>query len=257
MGALHVAHASLMQAAKREGTFVVVSIFVNPTQFGPNEDFEAYPRDEVRDLELCQKTGVDLVFLPPVEEMYPPDSTTTIRVAGLTETLCGAHRPGHFDGVATVVTKLFNIVQPDAAYFGRKDAQQLAVIRRMVCDLDLPIEIVGCPTVRESDGLAVSSRNAYLNESQRTQAPCLFRALHHANTLIKRGESDPALISSEMRRIIDEASPAGIDYIEIVDPADMRRVEQVDRTVLIALAVRIGSIRLIDNVQVDPHRESR
>ncbi len=257
MGALHAAHAALLRAAKRDDTFVVVSIFVNPTQFGPNEDFKAYPRDEGRDLELCQKAGVDLVFLPPVEEMYPPGATTTIRVAGLTDTLCGARRPGHFDGVATVVTKLFNIVQPDVAYFGRKDAQQLAVIRRMVSDLDLPVEIVGCPTVRESDGLAVSSRNAYLDEARRTQAPCLYRALRSAKTLIKRGEPDPAVITAEIRRIIDETGPADIDYIEIVDPADLHTVERIDRRVLIALAVRLGSTRLIDNIQVDPRRESR
>ena len=252
-----MAHASLMQSAKRDETFLVVSIFVNPTQFGPNEDFEAYPRNEERDLDLCRNAGVDLVFLPPVEEMYPPGATTTIRVAGLSATLCGAHRPGHFDGVATVVAKLFNIVQPDVAYFGCKDAQQLAIIRRMVRDLDLPLEIRGCPTIREADGLAVSSRNAYLDETMRIQAACLYHALCRAKTLIESGVTDPTMVIPELRRIIDEAGPAKIDYIEIVNPTDLHPVRLIDQTVLVALAVRIGTTRLIDNIQVDPRRNSR
>jgi pantoate--beta-alanine ligase len=252
MGALHLAHRALMEAAKRDGGYIVVSIFVNPTQFGPSEDFEKYPRDEPGDLALCEEAGVDLVFIPTVDEMYPPDSTTTVHVARLTDTLCGVHRPGHFDGVATVVAKLLNIVQPDAAYFGEKDAQQLAVIRRMVSDLDLPVEIVGCPTVREADGLAVSSRNAYLNREQRQQATCLYRALCEARTLIASGRADPNEVLAAMRRIVDDGGPATIDYVSIVDPESMQPVERIERRVLVALAVRIGSTRLIDNLQVDP-----
>ncbi|MFQ5805639.1 MAG: pantoate--beta-alanine ligase, partial [Phycisphaerae bacterium] len=228
--------------------------FVNPTQFGPNDDFRRYPRDEAGDLATCEKAGVDLVFIPPVEEMYPPESATTVQVARLTETLCGPHRPGHFAGVTTVVTKLFNIVQPDAAYFGQKDAQQLAAIRRMVRDLDLPIEVVGCPTVREADGLAVSSRNAYLNQVQRVQARCLYRSLSEAKALIERGETKATAVVGAMRRIIDEAGPARIDYISVVDPESMQPAERIERRVLIALALRIGSTRLIDNLQVDPRR---
>jgi len=252
MGALHTAHVSLMEAAKRDGGYLVVSIFVNPTQFGPHEDFERYSRDEAGDLATCEKAGVDLIFMPTVDEMYPPGSVTTVHVARLTETLCGPHRPGHFDGVTTVVAKLFSIVQPDAAYFGQKDAQQLAVIRQMVRDLNMPIEIVGCPTVREPDGLAVSSRNAYLSESQRVQARCLYRALGEAKSRVEGGETEAAAVVAAMRRIIEDAGPARIDYVGVVDPVSMQSVERIERPVLIALAVRIGSTRLIDNLQVDP-----
>ncbi len=252
MGALHTAHVSLMEAAQRDGGYLVVSIFVNPTQFAPGEDFERYPRDEASDLATCEEVGVDLVFMPAAEELYPPGSETTVHVAGLTETLCGPQRPGHFDGVTTVVAKLFNIVQPDAAYFGQKDAQQLAVIRRMVRDLNMPIEIVGCPTVREADGLAVSSRNAYLSEAQRVQARCLYQALCEVGSRIEGGETDAAAIVRAMRQIIADAGPVQIEYISVVDPEAMQPVERIERPVLIALAVRIGSTRLIDNVQVDP-----
>ena len=257
MGALHLAHVSLMHAAKGGDSFLVVSIFVNPTQFGPNEDFEEYPRDEAHDLTACEQAGVDLVFLPSTDAMYPSDSATTVRVDKLTDTLCGARRPGHFDGVATVVTKLFNIIQPDAAYFGRKDAQQLAVISRMTRDLDMPIEIVGCPTVREEDGLAVSSRNAYLNQQERRQATCLYRSLNKAMNMIESERTDADAIIDAMRRIIDEAGPATVDYISIVDPASMQPVKRIDRGVLVALAVRIGPTRLIDNIEVDPRPVSR
>ena len=177
MGYLHAGHLSLVEAARRDGTFVVTSIFVNPTQFGPNEDYERYPRDTASDLRQCEDAGVELVFMPAVPDMYPPDAVTSVHVAGLTETLCGPCRPGHFDGVATVVAKLFNIVQPDRAYFGRKDAQQLAVLRRMTRDLDMPIEIIGCPIVREPDGLAMSSRNVLLSDDERRRALALHRAL--------------------------------------------------------------------------------
>jgi pantoate--beta-alanine ligase len=252
MGALHAAHLSLVDAAKRDGGYVVVSIFVNPTQFGPHEDFQRYPRDEAGDLAKCAQTGADLVFVPPIDQMYQADACTTVHVARLTETLCGPYRPGHFDGVTTVVAKLFNIVQPDVAYFGEKDAQQLAVIRRMVRDLDLPIEIVGCPTVREPDGLAMSSRNAYLDDARRLQARCLYQALRDAQRRVERGQSDPTVVVEAMRRIVANAGPAQIDYISVVDPENMQPVERINARVLIALAVRIGTTRLIDNVQVDP-----
>lgn len=252
MGALHQGHISLVEAAKRDGTYVVVSIFVNPTQFGPNEDFARYPRDEAGDVRKCEQAGVDLVFVPPVEQMYPPDAVTTVHVAKLTDTLCGPCRPGHFDGVATVVAKLFDIVQPDRAYFGQKDAQQLAVIRRMTRDLNLPIEIVGCPTVREPDGLALSSRNAMLSADERRRAPALHRALCDARDRIASGERDAQQLTNHMARIIGEARPAQIDYISIVDPDTMQLVERIDGPVLIALAVRIGHTRLIDNLVVAP-----
>lgn len=254
MGALHIAHVSLMAAAKRDGGYLVVSIFVNPTQFTPEGDFERYPRDEAADLEVCRKAGVDLVFMPPTEAMYRPDATTTVHVARLTDTLCGPCRPGHFDGVTLVVAKLFNIVQPDVAYFGEKDFQQLAVIRRMVRDLDMPIEIVGCPTIREPDGLAVSSRNAYLTDAQRRQATSLYRALCAARTRIRAGARDPVELTDQMRRIIDEAGLANVDYISVVDPDSMQPVQRIDKPVLIALAVHVGPARLIDNLLVDPHR---
>jgi len=253
MGALHVAHVSLMEAAKRDGGYVVVSIFVNPTQFTPGGDFKRYPRDETGDLEVCRKAGVDLVFLPPTEQMYRPDAVTTVHVARLTDTLCGPCRPGHFDGVCLVVAKLFNIVQPDVVYFGQKDAQQLAVIRRMVHDLDISIEIVGCPTVREPDGLAVSSRNAYLSDAQRRQAAALYRSLCDARTRIQAGGHDPVEVTGHMRRIIDEAGPANVDYISVVDPDSMQPVQRIDKPVLIALVVHVGRARLIDNLLVDPH----
>ncbi len=252
MGYLHAGHLSLVAAARRDGHFVVASIFVNPTQFGPHEDFDRYPRDTAGDLQQCQQAGVELVFMPAVVDMYRPDATTTVHVAGLTETLCGPCRPGHFDGVATVVTKLFNIVQPDSAYFGQKDAQQLAVIRRMTRDLDLPVKIIGCPTVREPDGLAMSSRNAMLSPDERQRATALHRALRAAQTSIHGGQRDPAAVVDEMRRTIDAVRPANVDYISVVDPETMQPVSQITGPVLIALAVRIGHTRLIDNLTVDP-----
>ena len=251
MGALHGGHLSLVRAARGQDRFVVVSIFVNPTQFSPGEDFAKYPRPVEEDLAICRDSGVDLVFLPSVDEMYPPGSCTTVHVAGLTEPLCGAHRPGHFDGVTTVVAKLFNIVQPDAAYFGQKDAQQAIVIRRMVADLDIPVRIVVCPTVREPDGLAMSSRNAYLSPEERHQARCLHEALRLGESLIRRGERRSASVIAAMRKHVVAAGPCAIDYIEAVDPESLRPVAVIDRPVLLALAVRIGSTRLIDNVLVD------
>ena len=252
MGALHAGHVSLMEAAVRDGGFLVVSIFVNPTQFGPGEDFEKYPRDEARDLDICRNAGAALVFLPDVATMYPPGAETTVHVAKLTDTLCGVHRPGHFDGVTTVVAKLFNIVQPDAAYFGQKDAQQLAVIRQMKRDLDMPIDVIGCPTVREHDGIALSSRNAYLSPTHREQACCLYWSLCEAQRLIAGGERDAEQVRQALRAIINAAGPSSIDYAEIADPQTMQPVERIEGAVLVALAVRIGGTRLIDNLQVDP-----
>ena len=256
MGALHAGHVSLLEAAKRDGHFVAASIFVNPTQFGPGEDLAKYPRTESADLAACEKAGVDVVFIPSRETMYPRDAATTVHVARLTQTLCGPRRPGHFDGVCTIVAKLFNIIHPDAAYFGEKDAQQLAVIRRMTRDLDMPIDIVGCPTVREPDGLAMSSRNAYLSPEQRQQALCLHRSLANAAALIAGGERSPNKVEAATLRIIGASGPLGVDYVSVVDPETMEPIQQIEKRVLIALAVRIGTTRLIDNLQVDPPARS-
>jgi len=252
MGFLHQGHLSLVAAAQQDDCWTAVSIFVNPLQFGPSEDFERYPRDEARDLELLRQAGVDLVFAPAAAEMYPPNAVTRIHVARLTEHLCGPWRPGHFDGVATVVAKLFAIVAADRAYFGRKDAQQLAVIRRMARDLDLPVEIVGCETVREPDGLAMSSRNVYLSADERRRATALYRALCLGRDQLGAGERDVSRVVEAMRRVIDAASPTQIDYISVVDTEELQPVERVEGRVLIAVAVRFGGTRLIDNVEVDP-----
>lgn len=250
MGALHAGHVSLIDSARADGTWPMVSVFVNPTQFGPHEDFSRYPRDEAGDLEKCRNAGTQLVFMPPVEVMYRAEATTTVRVAKLTDTLCGPHRPGHFDGVATVVSKLFHIVQPDVAYFGQKDAQQLAVIRRMVIDLDFPIRIVGVPTMREPDGLAMSSRNAYLSADERRRALCISRALREAERLVGDGEVRVAEILAAMRRVISEAAPERIDYVSVVDADTLQVLERIDRAALIAVALYIRKTRLIDNVLV-------
>ena len=256
MGYLHAGHLSLVAAARRDGTYVVVSIFVNPTQFGPHEDYERYPRDTAGDLRQCEDAGVELVFMPAVPDMYPAGHATTVHVSGLTETLCGPCRPGHFDGVATIVAKLFNIVQPDVAYFGQKDAQQLAVIRRMTRDLELPIEIVGCPTVREPDGLAMSSRNAMLSPDERRRAVVLYCALCVARERIRAGEQSVDVLVEQMRGIIVESRPTAVDYVSIVDPETLQPVTHVGGPVLIALAVRFGGTRLIDNLTVDPAERS-
>lgn len=248
MGALHQGHLSLIHAARERCGFVTVTIFVNPTQFGPNEDLEAYPRDRETDLAACKDAAVDLVFCPETTTMYPPGSQTTVHVDGVTQGLCGAFRPVHFDGVATVVLKLFNILPADLAFFGEKDYQQMAMIRQMVRDLDLPIEIVPCPTVRESDGLAMSSRNAYLTEAQRQQAVSLSRALFEASDRVAAGVRDAANITGRIREVIQSAGPADIEYVDVVHPETLEVVKTVDRLVRICLAVRIGACRLIDNV---------
>lgn len=251
MGALHEGHRSLMRIARRECGVVVASIFVNPTQFGPNEDFEKYPRPLEADLAACREEEIDFVFVPEVGEIYPEGAVTKVTVSRLVEALCGRHRPGHFDGVTTVVAKLFNIVQPDRAYFGQKDAQQAAVIQQMVRDLLWPLEIVVCPTVREPDGLAMSSRNAYLSPRERRQATCLNATLQWAKESVDSGRRDVASLTAGMRERIEAAGPCTIDYIEVVDARTLDPKTVVTGRCLIALAVRIGSTRLIDNVLVD------
>jgi pantoate--beta-alanine ligase len=251
MGAIHEGHRSLMRAARKDCGQVIVSIFVNPTQFGPGEDFEKYPRPLEADLAACRAEGVDAVFCPPVSEMYASGAATRVTVERLTAGLCGAHRPGHFDGVTTVVAKLFNIVQPDAAFFGQKDAQQVAVIRRMVRDLLWPLEIVVCPTVREADGLAMSSRNVYLSPAQRQQALSLSAALFWARDQILAARREVSGLVADMRKRIEAAGPCSIDYLEVVDAEDLTALETAVGLCLIAVAVRIGTTRLIDNVVVD------
>ncbi|UCF35225.1 MAG: pantoate--beta-alanine ligase [Phycisphaerales bacterium] len=256
MGALHEGHLSLIRASRQRCNVTVVTIFVNPKQFGPNEDLDAYPRPLEKDLEACRAEGVDVVFVPSVEKMYPPDSSTDVHVARVSEGLCGAHRPGHFDGVTTVVLKLFNILPADVAFFGEKDYQQLMVIKRMVRDLDVPIEIVGCPIVREPDGLAMSSRNVYLSEEERKQAGCLSRSLFDAVRHVRSGERNCAELTRRIRQQIEMAGPSTIDYIEIVDAETLEPLATVDRLARICLAVRIGPARLIDNIGVDPSAEA-
>ena len=253
MGNLHDGHLSLVRLAKKHGDVVVVSIFVNPTQFGPNEDFAAYPRTFEADRALCEAEGVDLVFYPSVPEMYPGGASVSVTENSLSRTLCGASRPGHFDGVCTVVAKLFNVVLPHVAVFGEKDAQQLRVIRRMVRDLRFPVEIVAGPTAREPDGLARSSRNRYLTPEQRPQAVCLRRALDEAERRFAAGERDPAALVAAMRAVVAKAPAAKIDYVELVDDETLQPVSgPVVRPALAALAVWVGKPRLIDNAVLRP-----
>jgi pantoate--beta-alanine ligase len=250
MGALHEGHLSLIRAARAANDVVVVSIFVNPTQFGPAEDFSKYPQDIDRDLALVEQAGGDLVFNPGAEEMYAADRSTWVEVEGLTDGLCGRSRPGHFRGVCTVVAKLFAICEPDRAYFGEKDAQQLAVIRRMVRDLDMRVEIVPCPIVREADGLAMSSRNVRLAPEARAQAPALNRALQAARRAVHAGEHSVATLGKIIRAVLAEAPLGEIDYVEVVRPDDLTPVTAIAGTCLIAVAVRFGDVRLIDNLRV-------
>ena len=249
MGYFHDGHLSLIRAARAANETVVVSLFVNPTQFGPTEDLEAYPRDEQRDLALAEAEGADIVFAPSVEEVYPPGFDTTVEVAGLTEPLDGAARPGHFKGVTTIVTKLLNMVGPDAAYFGQKDAQQALVIRKLVADLNIPVRIEVCPTIREPDGLAMSSRNAYLSEEERQRALALSRALRAAESAVQRCELDADAVIAAARRELDEA---GIDpeYLELRSATDLTPAERVNGATLLAVAARVGRARLIDNTML-------
>ena len=248
MGSLHEGHLSLVSRARADCATVVASLFVNPAQFGPHEDLASYPRDEPRDLELFEQAGVDLVFAPTVEEIYPRGFAATVSLGGLTTVLEGARRPGHFDGVATVVTKLFNIVRPDSAYFGEKDAQQLLVIRALVRDLDLPVEIVGCPIVRAPDGLALSSRNAYLSDEQRAQALSLSRGLTAAGAAFDGGVRDAETLRAIVRGEIEAQPLAEIDYVSLAGAATLSELEgDIDGEALLSLAVRFGGTRLIDN----------
>jgi len=251
MGYLHEGHLQLIDIARQHSDFVVVSIFVNPTQFGPHEDFASYPRDFERDRKLCEARGADLIFAPEVSEMYPERSLITFQIEKLADHLCGARRPGHFNGVVLVVSKLFNIVQPDIAVFGQKDAQQLIIIKRLVQDLNFPVRIISAPTVREPDGLAMSSRNVYLSPTQRAQSTVLYKSLQRAKALIEAGERDAKRVIAEMERVIATASEAKIDYIEIVRVSDLQPIEKLDGLVLIALAVYFGKARLIDNIILD------
>jgi pantoate--beta-alanine ligase len=247
MGYLHEGHLSLVKKAREDNDFVVVSIFVNPTQFGPNEDFNSYPRDLKRDLDLLEKLNVDYVFVPDVNDMYPKDFSTFVEETKLSKFLCGRSRPGHFRGVCTVVTKLFNIVKPTRAYFGQKDAQQFRILRRMVRDLNLDVEMIEMPIVREKDGLAMSSRNTYLTPEERKEATRLYKSLLKAKEMIESGIKDTEIIKSEMKKILDHPL-LKIDYIEIVDEETLEPVKKVENKVIIALAVYLGKARLIDNM---------
>jgi pantoate--beta-alanine ligase len=247
MGFFHEGHLSLMRQARADCTTVVVSLFVNPTQFGEGEDLDAYPRDEARDAELAAEQGVDLIFAPPQDEVYPAGFATTVEVRGMTDVLCGAHRPEHFAGVTTVVTKLLNMVQPDVAYFGQKDAQQAAVIRKLVRDLDMPVRVEVLPTVREPDGLALSSRNAYLSDEERERALALSRALRAADAAVADGRRDAASVLAAARRELD-AGGVDPEYLELRSADDLAPAERVNGRTLLAVAARLGRARLIDNV---------
>lgn len=255
MGYLHRGHLALVERAKETGAFVVLSIFVNPLQFGPKEDYSRYPRDLERDARLVEDAGVDVLFHPTAEEMYPRSMVTYVEVGQLDSMLCGAARPGHLRGVATVVSKLFHIVQPDLAFFGQKDYQQYLIIRRMASDLNLPIEICSVPIVREEDGLALSSRNAFLTPEQRREAVILSQSLNEAETCLRAGERSAREIEKQLRDRISRQCHGVIDYVEVRDAGDLSEVTIIERPVLIALAVKFGATRLIDNkvVEVDPH----
>ena len=247
MGALHEGHLSLVRSAKAQCDVVATSIFVNPTQFGPNEDFSKYPRAFERDRELFAKEGVELLFAPAVEEMYPAGAVTYVTVEGMSERLCGKSRPGHFRGVTTVVSKLFNIVEPDIAFFGQKDAAQVAIIRRMVRDLDIPVEIAVCPIVREADGLAMSSRNTYLDLQQRKAALVLYRSLQKVKREFESGESNAAKLAEQGRKLFAQEPSVRLDYLEIVAPDNLEALDNIESSALVAVAAFLGATRLIDN----------
>lgn len=251
MGFFHEGHLELMRRARKDCDIVVVSLFVNPTQFGAGEDFEDYPRDFERDRILAEKEGVDYLFAPEVSDMYPEGFTTYVEVEGLSGVMCGIGRPGHFRGVATVVTKLFNVIPAHRAYFGQKDAQQLAIIKRMVADLNIPIDIVSVPTVRESDGLAMSSRNTYLNPEERKAATVLYRALKKATEMIESGERDASVLREKMKKMISEEPLVSLEYIEICDNIYLKPLQVLSGEFLIAIAARVGKARLIDNVLLE------
>ena len=251
MGCLHEGHLSLIKAAKKENSLVVVGIFVNPTQFGAGEDFEAYPRDLDRDAKLSESAGADVIFNPSINEIYPEKYQTYVEVFEITNKLCGISRPTHFRGVTTIVNKLFNIVEPDRAYFGQKDAQQVAVIQKMVNDLNMNIEIIPCPIVREEDGLAMSTRNSYLSPEQRKAALILSKSLFTAEDMIEKGCRDAEEIKKAVKEMIRSEPLAAIDYIEIVDAFSLNDISTLNGSILIALAIKIGRTRLIDNIRVE------
>jgi pantoate--beta-alanine ligase len=251
MGALHVGHRSLIESARRQCSFVVVSIYVNPTQFGPSEDFSRYPRNLSADAAICEDAGADAVFAPEDSDLYPTPQRAWVTVEKLTDNLCGRFRPGHFRGVATVCAKFFNIVGADMAFFGQKDAQQVAVIRRMVADLNLPLQIVTCPTVREPDGLAMSSRNQYLSAEQRRQAVYLSSALRECKRLFAAGQRDASILIAGMREILSQGALLQPEYVQIVDSDTLEDVSRIDKPALAAMAIRCGSTRLIDNCILD------
>ena len=252
MGFLHKGHLSLMREGRKRTDVLIVSIFVNPTQFGPEEDLEAYPRDFERDIERCRQAGVDAVFAPAPDELYGRNFQTYVALEKLPHHLCGRSRPVHFRGVATIVTKLFNIVKPHVAIFGQKDFQQLAVIRQMVRDMNFDIEIIGGPTVREADGLAMSSRNTYLSPAQRTSALCLHQSLQNAREMVRKGERDASKIIAASTALIESRPETQIDYVTICDPDTLEDVTTIENPVLMALAVKVGRPRLIDNMLLKP-----
>jgi pantoate--beta-alanine ligase len=251
MGALHEGHLSLADRSKTVNDVTVVSIFVNPAQFGPQEDFNRYPRDREGDLNTLESLGAEVVFIPGEKEIYPEGFSFTFDIGDLGNRLCGASRPGHFNGVSLVITKLFNLVSPHRAYFGQKDLQQTVVIKKVVRELNFDTEVVVCPTVREPDGFAMSSRNRYLNKEQRKAAPVLFRALQQGVDLIEQGLLDACRVKKEMEATLESEPLSDIDYLAIVEPRELREIEHIERPVAICLAVRIGSTRLIDNVIVE------
>ncbi|NPA12868.1 MAG: pantoate--beta-alanine ligase [Aquificae bacterium] len=251
MGYLHQGHLSLVECSKKDNDITVLSIFVNPIQFGKNEDLDRYPRDIERDIQICQSHGVDYLFVPSVEDMYPEGYSTYVVVEGITDVLCGAYREGHFKGVATVVNKLFNIVKPDRAYFGKKDYQQYLVIKKMVEDLNMDIQVVGCPIVREKDGLAMSSRNKYLSPEERQSAVSISQALFKAKELFEKGETNPQTLTEVIKETI-QSQPyvKEIQYIQIVDPKTLKTKEKAEKGDIIAVAVFVGNTRLIDNIEL-------
>ncbi len=252
LGALHEGHLALIRKARSQGDIVVVSIFVNPLQFGPGEDYDRYPRDLARDMDLARENGVDAIFVPEVAEMYPPGFAAKISMGPMTEKMCGASRPGHFDGVCTVVMKLLGVVQPHRLYLGRKDAQQLRILERMIEDLNLDVKVTACPTVREKDGLAVSSRNVVLSKAHREQAPRLYAALRLAQReILVEHVRDPQMLTRKMREHIESGSEIDIEYIAVIDPETFEDLPTLTGRVLIAVAARLGDVRLIDNIQIN------
>ncbi|WP_054635672.1 pantoate--beta-alanine ligase [Thalassobacillus sp. C254] len=256
MGYLHEAHLRLVDRACQENGTVVMSIFVNPLQFGPNEDFDRYPRDIERDKKLAEERGVDILFCPETKEIYPSPLSVTVQVKEGTDVLCGRHRPGHFDGVATVVLKLLHMVEPSRIYFGMKDAQQVAVIEKMVSDLNIPVTVVPCETIRENDGLAKSSRNVYLSEQERRQAPALYESLVQGAALIKEGEDRPEKVIEKVKDMIEAKTDGEIDYVELLSYPDLKPVESIEGRVIIAAALRFEKARLIDNITLEASRKA-